>query len=122
MKTPTRASQDDHHTSIQFAQTLSGASEFPLVRLQTFRVPWAPLQTANRETEATDPLKALMQAALANEVSPQNLHVSSDDQVVAKLEVAQETTTPSLEIKISVREETPGRREGSEHRFWGINE
>ncbi len=122
MKTPTRAAQDVHHTSIQFAQTVSDASEFPLVRLQTFRVPWAPLQTANRETKAPDPLKAVKQAALANEVSPQNLRVSSDDHVVAKLEVVQETTTPSLEIKISVREETPGWRESSEHRFWGINE
>src|SRR5712671_5307783 len=54
MKTPISVAQDNHFTPIQFMPVVTVAAEIqsPLaspVKLQAFRVPWAPLKPATRE-------------------------------------------------------------------------
>src|SRR5216684_1506601 len=70
MKTPISIAQDNHYTPIQFSHALNAAVETPSaltspVQLQSFRVPWAPLQTAARETQAPDAAAPGPQLSLA---------------------------------------------------------
>ena len=79
MKTGIRVTQETYRTSIQFAHALAAAAENPspltsTVRLQAFRVPWAPLKGANSALASPRNAPTLRRDC---DASPQTLLVAS---------------------------------------------
>ena len=135
MKPSTKHSAHSKTGKLQFASVLTETAteqnpSTPVVRLQSFRVPWARAKTAPDQSRSDElPAKAAtanrtpaipLQAAAFSGAAEASAPLRSGPH--PNFELALEEIRHRLETKTVLLEEALQRFERFEHRFWGINE